>query len=365
MESRVNAMRRLSVTSVEDQRVAVGVIADRVRGLPNGVPGGEPQTRARAGWHRLPRQTVGCFGSHRRPEPVRPAPKFLPTHTGALAAAMLLPFGCGTHDGPMAPTPTATGVVVTWPSERTLFIGDQVQFEANLVLSDGSTQAAENITWTSDATAVATVSASGLVTALAAGEASISAEVADGRGGSVRIRVFSPVRRALGGPRGRHRLQRDRRCAVERALRGVPRERPGRTSGRGRLRPDPVGRRHRRRRRSGSGPRAGGQVGRGQRRRHVAPGIRPVPVRHGRYGANRRGAVLADPGRHAGKHDRRLSTRLLPRVVDRISGGRHHARGSHADRRRGQLTGRGTATRRSSRDLAPETDEMEPSPAAG
>jgi len=109
---------------------------------------------------------------------------------GVLAAAMLLPFGCGTHDGPLAPTPTATDVVVTYPSERTLFIGDQVQFEASVVLSDGSTQSAGNVTWTSDATAVATVSASGLVTAVAAGEATISAQAADGRGGSVRIRVF-------------------------------------------------------------------------------------------------------------------------------------------------------------------------------
>lgn len=80
--------------------------------------------------------------------------------------------------------------MVTYPSERTLFIGDQVQFEASLVLSDGNTQTAENVTWTSDATAVATVSASGLVTAVTAGEATISAQAADGRGGSVRIRVF-------------------------------------------------------------------------------------------------------------------------------------------------------------------------------
>ena len=103
---------------------------------------------------------------------------------------LLLTFGCGTHDGPTVPTPTATDVSVTYPSERTLFIGDQVQFQASLVLSDGSTQTVENVTWTSDATAVATVSASGLVAAVAAGEATISAEVADGGGGSVRIRVF-------------------------------------------------------------------------------------------------------------------------------------------------------------------------------
>ena len=175
---------------MKELRASVAVVADRVRALPNAASSEELETRPRAGRHRLFRRTVGGFGGRCRPEAAEAAPKFLPTHVGALAAAMLLPFGCGTHDGPMAPTPTATDVVVTYPSERSLFIGDQVQFEASLVLSDGSMQAAENVTWTSDATAVATVSASGLVTAVAAGEASISAEAADGRGGSARIRVF-------------------------------------------------------------------------------------------------------------------------------------------------------------------------------
>ena len=124
-----------------------------------------------------------CFRTRRAPE--------IPlTRTGVLAAGLLLMLGCGTHDGPTGPTPTATSVSVTYPTERTLFIGDEVQFHASVTLSDGSTQSAENVTWTSDATAVATVSASGLVAAVAAGEATISAEVADGGGGSVRIRVF-------------------------------------------------------------------------------------------------------------------------------------------------------------------------------
>ena len=124
-----------------------------------------------------------CFRTRRAPE--------IPlTRVGVLAAGLLLMLGCGTDDGPTGPTPTATSVSVTYPTERTLFIGDEVQFHASLVLNDGSTQAAENVTWTSDATAVATVSASGLVAAVAAGEATISAEVAGGGGGSVRIRVF-------------------------------------------------------------------------------------------------------------------------------------------------------------------------------
>ena len=140
--------------------------------------------------HRVPPAIACDVSSNRRSDPTQRAPEILLARMAVLAAGFLLTFGCGTDDGPTGPTPTGTSVSVTYPTERTLFIGDEVQFQASLVLNDGSTQAAENVTWTSDATAVATVSASGLVAAVAAGEATISAEVADGGGGSVRIRVF-------------------------------------------------------------------------------------------------------------------------------------------------------------------------------
>ena len=109
-----------------------------------------------------------------------------------LVAGLLLAAGCGTHDGPSAPTPTPmpTGVSVTHSAESTIFIGDEVQFQATVTLSDGSTQAASDATWGSDASGVATVSSAGLMTAVAAGEATISAEVAGGRGGFLRIRVY-------------------------------------------------------------------------------------------------------------------------------------------------------------------------------
>ena len=109
-----------------------------------------------------------------------------------LVAGLLLAAGCGTHDGPSAPTPTPmpTGVSVTHSAESTIFIDNEVQFQATVTLSDGSTQAASDVTWESDAPGVATVSSAGLMTAVAAGEATISAEVAGGRGGFLRIRVY-------------------------------------------------------------------------------------------------------------------------------------------------------------------------------
>ena len=111
---------------------------------------------------------------------------------GVLAGCLLLAVGCGDGDSPTAPsaTPTPTGVAVTHSAESTIFIGNEVEFEATVTLSDGGTQAASDVTWGSDAPGVATVSSAGLVTAIAAGEATISAEVAGGRGGFLRIRVY-------------------------------------------------------------------------------------------------------------------------------------------------------------------------------
>ena len=59
----------------------------------------------------------------------------------------------------------------------TVYIGDRVQFQATVSSSGNGTQAATNAVWASDAPAVATVSPWGLVTAVSAGGATISAAV--------------------------------------------------------------------------------------------------------------------------------------------------------------------------------------------
>ena len=100
-----------------------------------------------------------------------------------LVLGFVVACGCGT-----GPTPTRTSVSVTSPP-GTIFIGNVVQFEAEETLSDGTTRVATNVTWGSDAPNVATVSSTGLVTAVGAGRATIFAEV-DPRVGTMPIRVF-------------------------------------------------------------------------------------------------------------------------------------------------------------------------------
>ena len=112
---------------------------------------------------------------------------------GLLAAACLLAVACnGDSGGPTAPSPgTTSSVSVTYPADHgTIYIGDRVQFQATVSSSGSGTQAAANAAWAADAPTVATVSPSGLVTAVSAGEATISAEVPAGGRGSLRIRVF-------------------------------------------------------------------------------------------------------------------------------------------------------------------------------
>jgi hypothetical protein len=109
---------------------------------------------------------------------------------GLLIAGLLLAVGCGGEKSPTGPSPTATGISVTQRSESTVYIGKQVQFDATVTLSDGSSQPAANATWNSDAPSVATVSPTGLGRGVAAGAATISAEIDSGEHGSVRIRVY-------------------------------------------------------------------------------------------------------------------------------------------------------------------------------
>ena len=84
---------------------------------------------------------------------------------------------------------------MTYPEDHgTIYIGDEVQFQAAAASGSGGTQPAANAAWESDAQAIATVSPSGIVTAISAGEATISADVPGGGRGSLRIRVFPEFR---------------------------------------------------------------------------------------------------------------------------------------------------------------------------
>lgn len=105
-----------------------------------------------------------------------------------MAAALMGLAGCGKDGSPTAASPTTTSVAVAMPAGGTMFIGREAQFEARETLSNGTTRVATAATWGSDAPGVATVSATGVVKGIAAGEASIFADVP--ARGVLKIRVY-------------------------------------------------------------------------------------------------------------------------------------------------------------------------------
>ena len=122
-----------------------------------------------------------------------PLPRMLAgSASGLLVAACLLTVTCAGDGGsPTAPSPgRSSSVSVTYPADHgTIYIGDEVQLQATVSSGSGA-QAATNAVWESDAPDVATISSSGLVTGVSAGEATITAVVPSGGRGSLRIRVF-------------------------------------------------------------------------------------------------------------------------------------------------------------------------------
>ena len=134
----------------------------------------------------------------------RPVPSLLNeelTHATMVRLDSLLQCGCcrvwrqsdSPHVGP-SPTssPTVSSVTVRAPSNRTIFIGNRVQFTAQSTLRDGTTQnVTTSGTWGSGNPSVARVNQNGMVTAVAAGNANIFVDV--NPRGSFRIRVFPQV----------------------------------------------------------------------------------------------------------------------------------------------------------------------------
>jgi len=123
----------------------------------------------------------------------------------AAAAAVLLVFlcalaGCGGNSGsgnPASPTKKEEPFLATWSircAATTLTsIGQQTQCTATATLSDNSTQDQTSLAkWTSSNSSVATVSASGLVAAVANGTTAITGSYQTSQG-TVSIRVDVPL----------------------------------------------------------------------------------------------------------------------------------------------------------------------------
>jgi hypothetical protein len=90
--------------------------------------------------------------------------------------------------GPTTPTQNVTGISITMPAGRTLFLQNSIQFDARESLSDGTSRTPSSANWSSDNNSVATVSSTGLVTGVSAGQATIAAETT--ARGTLLVRVF-------------------------------------------------------------------------------------------------------------------------------------------------------------------------------
>ena len=108
----------------------------------------------------------------------------------ALAVAVLV-AGCGGSTEPIQPTITVTTVNVTVPSAQLEVAGTQ---SATIEVRDQNSALVTGraVTWESSAPTIATVSATGLVTAVAPGSANIIATV-DGKRGQASVEVLSPT----------------------------------------------------------------------------------------------------------------------------------------------------------------------------
>ncbi len=116
--------------------------------------------------------------------------------SGFLAAVLLTAAGCGgdksTPTAPTNTTPTVSSISVTGYAGEITQLNSTVQLKATAAMSNGSQQdITSTATWQSDATAVATVNGSGLVRAVAAGDATITA-TQGGVAGRQRITVSRP-----------------------------------------------------------------------------------------------------------------------------------------------------------------------------
>jgi hypothetical protein len=111
-----------------------------------------------------------------------------------LAAVTLVGGACGGGGDGVTPPPTqkpVASVSVTPPTASIEVLGT-VQFSATLRDADGNTLTGRGIAWTSSPQTVATVSQTGLVTGVGAGEATVTA-TAEGRSGSAAVSVVQPV----------------------------------------------------------------------------------------------------------------------------------------------------------------------------
>ena len=119
-----------------------------------------------------------------------------------LLAAVAVAQGCGSGDAPTGPPPPETArpttVTVSPATAELASLGATVQLSAEVRDQNGNVMAGAAVAWSSGGVAVATVSATGLVTAVDNGTTTITA-TAGSASGSATVTVVTPARWTLSG----------------------------------------------------------------------------------------------------------------------------------------------------------------------
>src|SRR5205814_401065 len=97
-------------------------------------------------------------------------------------------------DTPTGPPQPAVASVSVNAATNSLVVGETIQLTAGVKDQAGAALTGRTVTWASSSSAVATVSASGLVAAVSSGSATITA-ASEGKSGAMTVTVASPASR--------------------------------------------------------------------------------------------------------------------------------------------------------------------------
>jgi uncharacterized protein YjdB len=102
--------------------------------------------------------------------------------TNGMTCALLLSLVACSGSEPTSNPPTVASITLTGAPTASLVPGETAQLQAVIIGSGGAPMSGQTISWSSGSSAVATVTASGLVTAVAAGQVGITVSAAAGGG---------------------------------------------------------------------------------------------------------------------------------------------------------------------------------------
>ena len=118
---------------------------------------------------------------------------------GIAATVALAMTACGGDGGGSGPEPEPVATVTVSPADVTLPVGESQQLAATAKDAAGTSLTGRTITWESSDDGVATVSPTGLVSAVGPGDATVTA-TSEGKSGDAALTVFVPVATVVVSP---------------------------------------------------------------------------------------------------------------------------------------------------------------------